>query len=334
MSGCTARRGRAASLAWLALLLPGLALAAGEPGTAREWLERMGDALSTRTYDGEFLHLAQGQVERMRILHGALADGGAERLVSLSGSGREVVRNEAGVYCYLPDRHTVLVESRDTRGPLLGTLPRFNVSALDANYVISLGKRAQSLLGAPAQGIVVRPRDRHRFGYRLWIDVATAMPVRSDLYDIDGKVLDQVLFIRLEFPHHLSGAQLKSQVDATGYTVVNQSQSALRTPAALPWGAARLPPGFQLLAAGEQLLPGDHDPAMHLVLSDGLATVSVFVERPSSAESEREGQGAVGSAYAMSLIVGGRRVTAIGEVPPDTVRLIAGAIETAAGSVR
>ncbi len=330
MSVVVARPWRAWAL-WLCLsALPLVPAVAAEPGSAREWLERMGDALASRTYDGEFLQLAQGQVERMRILH----SDGAERLVSLSGSAREVVRNDAGVYCYLPDQRKVLVESRDTRGPLLGTLPRFNVQALEPNYIVSLGKRAQSLLGTPAQIVDVRPRDRHRFGYRLWIDSATAMPVRSELYDLDGNVLEQVLFIRLDFPHRLSAAQLKAQVDPTGYTYVNQSQSALKTPAALPWGGARLPPGFQLLAAGQQLMPGDHDPAMHLVLSDGLATVSVFVEHPNPGQPVREGQGTVGSAYAMSLLVGGEHVTAIGEVPPDTVRLIATAIESAASAVR
>ena len=337
MSAVVARHWRAFALL-LCLnpmpFVPALAAVAGEPATAREWLERMGDALAARTYDGEFLQLAQGQVERMRILHSGAADGGAERLVSLSGSAREVVRNDAGVYCYLPDQRRVLVESRDTRGPLLGTLPHFNVQALEPNYVVTLGKRARSLLGTPAQIVDVRPRDRHRFGYRLWIDSASGMPVRSDLFDIDGTVLEQVLFIRLDFPRHLTAAQLKTQVDASGYTYVNQSQSALKTPAALPWGAARLPPGFQLLAAGQQLMPGDHEPAMHLVLSDGLATVSVFVEHPRPGQPVREGQGVVGSAYAMSLLVGGERVTAIGEVPPDTVRLIASAIESAAGAVR
>ena len=184
MSAVVARHWRACALLLCLSVLafvPALAAVASEPATAREWLERMGDALASRTYDGEFLQLTKGQVERMRILHSGAADGGAERLISLSGSAREVVRNESGVYCYLPDQRRVLVESRDTRGPLLGTLPRFNVPTLEPNYVVSLGKRAPSLVGTPAQIVDVRPRDRHRFGYRLWIDTASGMPVRSDL---------------------------------------------------------------------------------------------------------------------------------------------------------
>ena len=180
--------------------------------------------------------------------------------------------------------------------------------------------------------IDVRPRDRHRFGYRLWIDETTYMPVRTELYDTDGRILEQVLFLRIDFPARLSSQQLKPALDVRGYTFVSQERGVLRSPAALPWGSAELPPGFRLLAASEQTLQSGSGPALHLVLSDGLATVSVFVERPVAGRPVREGQGSVGSAYAMSLLVGGQQVTAIGEVPADTVRLIAAAIESAAGN--
>ncbi len=314
------------------LLVAGGAVAA-PPKSARDWLLRMNEALLERTYDGEFLRLAQGDVERFRILHRGAPEGLAERLVSLSGGGRELVRNEASVYCYLTDQRRLLVESHDTRGPLLGTLPAFNLEAMGENYAVVLLRGTTSLLGAPAQVVDVRPRDRHRFGYRLWLDSATYMPVRTDLYDADGHVLEQVLFVRLEFPHSIAPQQLRAAVDARGYTVETVEHTLLRAPAALPWGNADLPPGFRLVAAGEQVLPGGASPARHLVLSDGLATVSVFVEGAATRPA-REGQGSVGIGYAMSVLVGGQRVTAIGEVPPETVRQVAAAVETASQSVR
>ena len=324
------RRLAVAAVLWLA----GLAATAGAavPSGAREWLERMNAALGERTYDADFVHFAQGQAERLRILHRNGPGGVEERLVSLSGSGREVIRNRAGVYCYLADQRRVLVEEYDSRGPLLGTLPTFDVAALEASYALAVERRTRSLLGTPAVLIDVRPRDRHRFGYRLWIDETTYMPVRTELYDTDGRILEQVLFLRIDFPARLSSQQLKPALDVRGYTFVSQERGVLRSPAALPWGSAELPPGFRLLAASEQTLQSGSGPALHLVLSDGLATVSVFVERPVAGRPVREGQGSVGSAYAMSLLVGGQQVTAIGEVPADTVRLIAAAIESAAGN--
>jgi len=91
----------------------------------REWLEKMNRALATRNYDGTFFHLSGGRVETMRIVHRVRAGRVTERLVSLDGSGREFVRNNDELTCYLPDQHTVLVEPRQDRGPFLGSLPQF-----------------------------------------------------------------------------------------------------------------------------------------------------------------------------------------------------------------
>ncbi len=101
--------------------LPQRALGADDP---REWLEKMNQALATRNYDGTFFHLSEGRVETMRIVHRVRAGRVTERLQSLDGSGREFVRTNDELTCYLPDQHTVLVEPRQDRGPFLGSLPQ------------------------------------------------------------------------------------------------------------------------------------------------------------------------------------------------------------------
>ena len=86
----------------------------------RGWLDKMNQALATRNYDGTFFHLSEGRVETMRIVHRVKAGRVTERLQSLDGSGREFVRNNDELTCYLPDQHTVLVEPRQDRGPFFG----------------------------------------------------------------------------------------------------------------------------------------------------------------------------------------------------------------------
>src|SRR5476651_2647693 len=102
--------------------LPQRSSAADDP---REWLQKMNQALDTRNYDGTFFHLSNGRVETMRIVHRVRAGRVTERLLSLDGSGREFVRTNGELTCYLPDLHTVMVEPRQERGPFLGSLPRF-----------------------------------------------------------------------------------------------------------------------------------------------------------------------------------------------------------------
>lgn len=325
-----AGRARRPLAGWLLLWTALLAVPARADDDARTWLARMNDALATRNYDGEFLHLSNGRVEQMRILHRVAGGKVTERLVSLTGSGREIVRTDNEILCYLPDQRRVLVESRQDPGPLLGTLPRFDAT-LDANYRIEIVGRGRSVIGRGARVVAVVPRDAYRFGYRLWIDEDSRMPVRTDLVDAQGNVLEQVLFTTLSIGGSLPDAMLKPAVRPDGYTWIRQARSG--TPATEPvaWRLARLPPGFRLNSSGLQLLPGGERPVTHLVVSDGLASVSVFIEGPAPGRSTIEGQGRVGSAFAYSRVLGEHQVTAVGEVPPQTVQYIAAGIEPADG---
>lgn len=312
---------------WLLWAALAAAPAANADETARDWLGRMNEALATRNYDGEFLHLSNGRVEKMRILHRVAGGRISERLVSLSGSGREIVRNETEVQCYLPDQKRVLVEQREDRGPLLGTLPRFD-ETLESNYRLELLGRARSVIGRPARIVAVNPRDDFRFGYRIWIDEETRMPVRTDLCDAQGNVLEQVLFTSLQVGGTLPDAAFRPSVDAQGFEWLRQARTAARDVDSLPWRLVKLPPGFRLNSAAQQQLPGTRQPVMHLVLSDGLASVSVFIEGPvgGGGQVPAEGQGRVGSAFAYSTVVSGHQVTAVGEVPPQTVQFIANGV--------
>jgi sigma-E factor negative regulatory protein RseB len=304
------------------LALPALALADDE---AREWLKGMTEALATRNYQGEFLHVAAGSVEKLRILHRFKEGRVAERLVSLTGNGREIVRNDTEVQCYLPDQRKVVTESRTTdHGALLGTLPNFDEN-LEANYRLAMAGRSRSVIGRNARIVAVQPRDGFRYGYRLWIDEQSRMPVRTDLCDPEGNLIEQVLFTSLEVGALLPDSAFRPDVDASGFTWIRQGRGAQkRTNDELAWRLLNLPPGFHLSSSGEQVLPGSDHPVTHLVLSDGLASVSVFIEGPPAPPRlATAGEGRVGSSFAYSRIVNGHQVTAVGEVPARTVQFIA-----------
>jgi sigma-E factor negative regulatory protein RseB len=306
---------------------------------ARAWLEKMNQALATRNYDGTFFHLSEGRVETMRIVHRVKAGRVTERLQSLDGSGREFVRNNDELTCYLPDQHTVLVEPRQDHGPFLGSLPRFGAD-VDEFYLIE-SLPASHVLGRAARVIAVNPKDQFRFGYRLWLDETTAMPLKTQLCDAHGQVIEQILFARLEMPETIADADLAPAVHTEGMRWVRQGPSSEPPGAALSaYRASELPPGFRLTVSGAQTLGGASVPAAHLVYSDGLATVSVFVEpeatgkanaadTPSAPlEPPMEGLARVGSGFAFSTVVQGHQVTAVGEVPAQTVEFIAHSVKS------
>jgi sigma-E factor negative regulatory protein RseB len=324
--------------------LPQRSFGADDP---RDWLRKMNQALATRNYDGTFFHLSEGRVETMRIVHRVRAGHVTERLQSLDGSGREFVRNNDELTCYLPDQHTVLVEPRPDHGPFLGSLPQFGADVNDFYRIESLP--AAHILGRSARVVAVTPKDQFRFGYRLWLDEKTAMPLKTQLCDATGQVIEQIFFARLDMPDNIPDSELAPAVRTDGMRWVRQGPSHDSAPAALSaFRASELPPGFRLTVEGAQTIGGATVPASHLVYSDGLATVSVFVEAPptdgrgtsvgadaaASAPTEPPMQGLarVGSGFAYSTVVQGHQVTAVGEVPAKTVEFIAHSVKSSGDS--
>jgi sigma-E factor negative regulatory protein RseB len=315
-----------AAMGAIALGLPHTSRGADDP---RAWLEKMNHALATRNYDGTFFHLSDGRVETMRIVHRVHAGRVTERLQSLDGSGREFVRNNDELTCYLPDQRTVLVEPRQDHAPFLGSLPQFGADVNEFYRIESLP--ASRVLGRPARVIAVTPKDQFRYGYRLWLDETTSMPLKTQLCDARGQVIEQILFARLEMPENIPDSEVAPSIRTEGMRWVRQGPARDSASAALSaYRASELPPGFHLTVTGAQTLGSATVPATHLVYSDGLATVSVFVEAERGsvpADPPMQGLARVGSGFAFSTVVQGHQVTAVGEVPAQTVEFIAQSVK-------
>jgi sigma-E factor negative regulatory protein RseB len=332
----------------LALVLPAFSRGAGaasgvradKPSSAvsedaRTWLTRTDEALARRNYRGVFVHELHGyggEAETLEVIHRVGSDGVSERLLSMDGSGREFIRRNGQLSCYLPDQRTVLVlKSAQPTLPL-------NVPQLDSQWSEHYDVRQVEMTrvsGHRVRVIAVTPLDALRYGYRVWIDDATAMPLKTQLRDSRGTVLEQILFTQLKLPTHIADADLRPAIDARGYRWVRQQEaSAPRTlpaaatvPLPLAWQVGSLPSGFHMTASGLQTFSSG--PAQHLVFSDGLASVSVFIQPARTGGNVHfEEAATLGTSSAYSTLVSGYRITAVGEVPPQTVREIVQSIRS------
>jgi sigma-E factor negative regulatory protein RseB len=298
---------------------------AAESAEAKQWLERMSQALATRNYDGKFFHLRGEQTETLRIIHRVDGRKVTERLVALDGSGREVIRNETEVVCYLPDRKLVLVEQRTGDGPLFGALPSYS-EGLDDHYDIEAGKLTK-LLGRKSQVITVKPKDEFRYGYTLWIDHETSMPLKTQLMGHEGQVIEEILFATIDLPERIPLASLQPETSAEGFRWFRQAVLAPDPSSSESWRVPKLPTGFRLTDQRVQAATGGNAAIQHLVFSDGLASVSVFIEPSPRSATPLHGLSRMGSAFAFSTEVSGHQVTAVGEVPALTVQIIAGSVQ-------
>lgn len=315
-------------IGWLVLALAVASVAsADEPA---KWLERMNHALTTLNYDGTFSHWEGGKVEMLRIIH-RVADGTvSERLVSLDGSGREFVRTGSSLTCYLPDKHVVLVERTPAKVSLLGGFPAIDEQTARFYDIKEVARMRFNRRGTHL--ITVMPRDQYRYGYRLWIDDSTAMPLKTQLCDAEGNVIEQIVFANLKIRAHIPDSAFRPSISTVGFQWLRNDSAPLKEavpPSDTVWSAAHLPPGFHMTVRAAQTMPGSPGAVDHLVFSDGLASVSVFVETHvlTPAGQTVVESAHVGSSYAFSTVVDGHKVTAVGEAPAATVRFIADSVK-------
>ena len=290
----------------------------------------MSEALHELDYEGTFVHMAQGHLSSMRILHASGAGGELERMSALDGEAREVVRDHARVTCVFPASASVTVTPSKPRR----ALPEIDASlATNPNYRVALAGPGR-VAGRDAHVVRIAPVDALRYGYRFWIDAATSMLLRSMLVDENGATLEEVMFTDIEYVDGIDPARFEIEPDARRSSWL---QAEAPTPKASRAGAGRrigfaaLPRGYEKLGESYRAMPMAGGPVSHAMLSDGVASVSVYVEHLPRAEQDRSVEGAsrIGgvSAYGTSLEDG--FVTVVGEVPPATVRAIAGAVRLA-----
>ncbi|MDE2262805.1 MAG: MucB/RseB C-terminal domain-containing protein, partial [Gammaproteobacteria bacterium] len=152
--------------------------------------------------------------------------------------------------------------------------------------------------------------------------------------DARGDVIEQIVFANLKVRSRIPDSAFRPGISTTGFQWLRNDSPALNDGAAhhgTVWNAGRLPPGFRMTVRAAQTMPGSPGPVDHLVFSDGLASVSVFVEThvetTSSGGAPVMESAHVGSSYAFSTVVDGHKVTAVGEVPAQTVRFIADSVK-------
>lgn len=331
----------------VASLLTSAPAAADQYDRAAELLERMAAAMRDLSYQGTFVYVRGEDVDTMRITHVRDGNGVRERMYAVSGPQREIVRDQWGVSYLLGDKP----ERQDP--PASGSVfPEFPVDALkqaQSRYLFRVGARTARIAGHRSKSITILPRDRFRYGYELCLEERTGLLLRWVLYDADRLPLAKLMFTELVTGDRVDLSELESAAvggDRLAFASVESNPpapSAWRpVPAGVPESGANLsdfgelqglPPGFRL--AGHARDDGRAGTGFeHLVYSDGLATVSVYIEPSDTARPIAQGLSRMGTTNAWSLIADTFQVTAIGEVPPITVQRIGNAFGRGKSSVR
>lgn len=304
------------------LQIPAYALAANNGLTPQQLVGRMSQASHELNYDGIFIYRHGRQLDTMRIIHKKGPDGEEERLFSLTGHPREVIRNKNSVTCIFPANKAVIVEkSRPYDFPLEQLLEP--VSSIAKYYKMSISGKGR-IAGIPATIVTIQPNDNYRYGYQLWIDNKNSLLLKSELKNESGYPLEQIIFTKLDVVDSIPDKLLKPSISGKGFTrydntMLNQS-SGINIH---NWKVGWTPGGFTMSNNGQNAQSASGKNVDHMVYTDGVAMVSVFIDKMKNNSQFIPGASKMGAVNAYTSRAGAYQVTAVGEVPPTTVEKMA-----------
>lgn len=303
----------------LLLLLAGLPfLAQAEPTKdVGYWLEKMGRALKEESYEGIFTYMRGYQFDTVKIVHEFDDGKEIERLLSLNGEQREVIREGDRVVCRHAKSDHIDLDHEVPLGPFTHAFNE-NLSNYQALYDFAvLGK--DRVAGRPAVKLSITPKNNDRYGYRLWLDEKTGLLLQSHLVN-RGRVLEVFQFSRVDIGHPIDASHFASTLDNAVEHVLSPAESESPQIAARPdWRVAWLPRGFRLVNNGTP---------NRMLYSDGIATFSVFIERGAPSQL-----GELITHMGGTVVITRRmkdsaqQITVVGEVPVDTAKKVAESVE-------
>ena len=288
---------------------------------AAAWLQRAAGAAHGLNYVGTIVYEHGGRVETSRLVHLLESGSEFEKLTNLDGPAREVIRNNDLVRCYYPDAKIIRIEPRSFRNAFPSLLPQ-QLNALAAHYFFRKGELAR-IAGLETQTFVFEPKDGLRYGHKFWADIASGLLLKARLLNEKNEPIEQFAFIDIQIGAKLDREQVKPPFSSlpTDWQV-RESPPGEVQPQETGWVVKDLPAGFAKVVEGFRRLRGKSAPVAHLVFSDGLVAVSVFVE-PVPPTPQPVGLSQQGGINVYSRQLDDYLVTVLGEAPGATVRQIA-----------
>lgn len=305
----------------LTLLVP---ISVLQADSSQMWLMKMSNAIHTLNYSGTYVYINGGQMETMQIAHHVGADGERARLFSLNGEAREILRDSKQVTCILPANRKVIVGDLAIGSALPALVPD-SIVKLDNLYNIKLiGK--DRIANYPAVMLSIQPKDKMRYGYRIWLEEQSGMVLRSDILDSEGDVMEQMMFTEIMLQSTVTEAMLEPVTPHHDFqTIISHSHNSMGEDAESNWHFDTMPQGFKVTRVTRKLMPMKKHAVEHVVLSDGLVVVSVYFEK-NDGQDVLKGASKMGGVNAYGRQINNHQITVMGEVPPETVQQIAYAI--------
>ncbi|HTN93396.1 MAG TPA: MucB/RseB C-terminal domain-containing protein [Gallionella sp.] len=298
-------------------LLLAVAANAHADQTPADWLEIAAFAGHQTDYSGVFVYQYDNHVETSNIIHLTEANGEYEKLESLDGPPREIIRHDGQFWSYR-NHKMVQVGSQHERSGFPSLLPE-QLSALSSNYQARL-LGMERVAGYNAQVILFQPNDNLRYAHKIWVHTDSGLMLKAAVLGDRNKMVEQYAFTQLQIGGNIDRSWVKEcdSMGGHGKAALEETSNDI-TPTHSGWVADTLPSGFKKSMEIQRRMHGKHAPVTQIVYSDGLSAISVFIEPNDEDEDDADGLSSRGAVNLYHKIMDKNLITVVGEVPPRTV---------------
>jgi sigma-E factor negative regulatory protein RseB len=297
---------------------------------AQAWLKKIQSSAQKLSYAGTFVYQQGTQMRTSRISHVMHGKNELEKLEILDGKPREYIRNNEEISCYIPESKSIRVEKRVTHDVFPAILGA-NPADLAEHYELKKGETGR-VAGYDTQAIVLEPKDKLRYGYKLWAEKSTGLLLRAQTINEKSDVVEQIAFTQISISHVDPASVKPSFTNTHGWRVENAVMSETNLSG---WSVKAMPAGFKKIREMKRVVadsaPVGSTPAStqrevsQIVYSDGLAAISIFIEP--GTQSRTEGTMQQGAMNIIGKRQGDFWLTVVGEVPAAAIKQVANSIE-------
>ena len=290
------------------------------------WLDKMMQAVHQINYDGHFVYLHGENIESLRTVHTVKDGHEIERLFSLNGEAREIVRDKDSVTRIMPNDKSVATTKRLMDKQYFSGFFVLQYEEIDKNYDIQLSGSGR-IADRNTQVIVFNPKDHFRYGYRLNLDEEFALPLQWEMFDQNGSLISSIMFTQISIGDKVSDSGSLLEKDNASVTKqVTPSTTELNNNIGdTAWQFETLPAGFKLKHHRPTIPHHENRDIEQFIFSDGIASFSVYIEQTD--KSRLTGQAHLGALNAYGVFLDGHQITAVGEVPSETLVFISNLVK-------
>ena len=309
------------------LLANSISLAFADEDTVDDpWLvlQKAAHAARELSYKGIFTYQSSGNTKSVEITHMNSSQGEYARIVVLDGSPREVLSQGTDAVIFNTKDGKVVIEKRRGKNIFPALLPA-NMDAIKLSYQARSGGQ-ERVGGRDGQIVFLDSRDQLRYSYKLWADREYGLLLKLLASNERNEVIEQIAFSQLQLLDTQSMDWFQPNVGNKKPYVMEESAPAAAPAEENSWTLTELPAGYRKIDQTKCMVPGKKRPVTHIIFSDGLASVSLFIEPLTKGVRPKTGNTTVGATNFYANVTNGHQIMVVGEAPEGAVAQIANAV--------